>query len=38
MKKLLATCGLPSLLLGEAHAQATLISRGTLIYGTVNNI
>jgi len=38
MKKLLATCGLLSLLLGDTHAQATLISRGTLIYDTVNNI
>ena len=38
MKKLLATCGLLSLLLGETHAQATLIDRGTLIYDTVNNI
>ena len=38
MKKLLATCGLLSLLLGGTHAQATLIDRGTLIYDTVNNI
>ena len=38
MKKRLATCGLPSLLLGETHARATLIDRGTLIYDAVNNI